>query len=155
MDRRALPAVPWSAWILLDARRVDRGAELETVTGWRRSGFSCQPTEARGLMEHVIKHDLSQELAKKAAEKAAEHYTKKWEKYDAEMAWKSETEAEITFHVKGVNVAATLELQPGRVVIDMKKVPLLLRPFKNMALDIVHKTMDKWIAKAKRGELEG
>lgn len=105
-------------------------------------------------MEHVIKHDLSQERAKKAAEKAAEYYTQKWEKYDAETVWKSDTEAEISFHVKGVHVAATVELQPGKVVIDMKKVPLLLRPFKNMALDVVHKTMDKWIAKAKAGELD-
>lgn len=105
-------------------------------------------------MEHVIKHDLSPERAKKAAEKAAEYYTKKWEKYDAETVWKSDTEAEITFHVKGVNVAATVELQPGQVVIDMKKVPLLLRPFKNMALNVVHKTMDKWIDKAKQGELD-
>lgn len=105
-------------------------------------------------MEHVIKHDLSQERAKKAAEKAAEHYTKKWEKYDARTIWKSDTEAEISFHVKGVHVAATIDLQPGQVVIDMKKVPLLLRPFKNMALDVVHKTMDKWIAKAEEGELD-
>jgi hypothetical protein len=32
-------------------------------------------------------------------------------------------------------------------------VPLLLRPFRKMALDVVHKTMTKWIEKAKNGEL--
>ena len=104
-------------------------------------------------MQHIIKHDLSPELAKKAAEKAAEYYTKKWEKYDAKTTWTSDDHAEITFHVKGVSVAATVDMQPGEVVIDMKKVPLLLRPFKNMALDVVHKTMDKWITRAKDGEL--
>jgi len=104
-------------------------------------------------MQHIIKHDLSPELAKKAADRAAEHYTKKWEKYDAKATWLTETHAEITFHVKGVHVAATVDMEPGRVVIDMKKVPLLLRPFKNMALGVVHKTMEKWIAKAKNGEL--
>jgi hypothetical protein len=36
----------------------------------------------------------------------------------------------------------------------MEKVPLLLRPFKNMALDVVQKTMQKWIDKAKNGELD-
>jgi hypothetical protein len=35
----------------------------------------------------------------------------------------------------------------------MQKVPLLLRPFKNMALDVVQKTMEKWIILAKNGEL--
>ena len=104
-------------------------------------------------MQHIIKHDLSPELAKKAAENAAEHYTEKWQKYDAKTTWLSDTKAEISFHVKGVNVAATIDMQPGQVVIDMQKVPLLLRPFKNMALNVVQKTMEQWIAKAKAGEL--
>jgi hypothetical protein len=104
-------------------------------------------------MQHIIKHDLSPELAKKAAENAAEHYTTKWQKYDAKTTWLSDTKAEISFHVKGVHVAATIDMQPGQVVIDMQKVPLLLRPFKNMALGVVQKTMEQWIAKAKAGEL--
>ena len=105
-------------------------------------------------MQHVIKHDLSPELAKKAANKAAEHYTEKWAKYDAKTTWTSDTHAKISFHVKGVSVAATVDMRPGEVVIDMDKVPLLLRPFKNMALDVVQKTMEKWIDKAKNGELD-
>jgi hypothetical protein len=104
-------------------------------------------------MQHIIQHNLSPELAKKAAEKAAEHYTRKWEKYDAKTTWLTDTHAEITFRVKGVKVAATVDMQPGRAIIDMKQVPLLLRPFKNMALDVVQQTMQKWIDKAKAGEL--
>ena len=104
-------------------------------------------------MQHIIKHDLGPELAKQAANKAAEHYTAKWGKYDAKMTWLSDTHAEISFHAKGVNVVATIDMQPGQVVIDMQKVPLLLRPFKNMALDVVQKTMEKWIVRAKAGEL--
>ena len=105
-------------------------------------------------MEHIIKHDLSPELAKKAADKAAEYYTKKWEKYDAKSTWVTDDKAEITFRVKGVNVAATVEMQPGQAVIEMQKVPLLLRPFKNMALDVVQRTMEKWMERAKNGELD-
>jgi hypothetical protein len=104
-------------------------------------------------MQHIIKHDLSPELAKRAADKAAEHYTAKWAKYDAKAVWLTDTHADITFHVKGVTVVATVDMQPGQAVIDMQKVPLLLRPFKNMALDVVQKTMEKWIARAKNGEL--
>ncbi len=105
-------------------------------------------------MEHIIEHDLSPELAKKAAEKAADYYTKKWEKYDATAVWASDTHVDITFHVKGVNVAASVDLEPGRAVVEMQKVPILLRPFKNMALDAVQRTLEKWIAKAKNGELD-
>ena len=105
-------------------------------------------------MQHIIEHDLSPELAKKAAEKAADYYCEKWQKFDAKTTWMSDSHAEITFHVKGVSVAATVDMQPGRAVIDMKKVPLLLRPFKNMALDAVQKTMQKWIDRAKNGELD-
>ena len=104
-------------------------------------------------MQHIIKHDLSPELAKKAAEKAADHYTEKWAKYDAQTTWLSDNQAEISFHLKGVNVTASIDMQPGQVVIDMQKVPLLLRPFRNMALDVVQRTMEKWIVKAKNGEL--
>jgi hypothetical protein len=104
-------------------------------------------------MEHIIKHNLSPELAKKAADKAAEHYTKKWEKYDAKSTWVTDSRAEISFHVKGVHVGATVDMQPGQAVIEMQKVPLLLRPFKNMALDVVQRTMEKWIDKAENGEL--
>ena len=105
-------------------------------------------------MQHIIEHDLSPELAKKAAEKAADYYTQKWEKYDAKATWTSDTHVDITFNVKGVNVAATVDMQPGRAVIDMQKVPILLRPFKNKALDAVQRTLEKWIAKAKNGELD-
>jgi hypothetical protein len=104
-------------------------------------------------MQHIIKHELTPELAKKAADKAAEHYTAKWEKYDAKATWLTDNHAEITFRVKGVKVAATIDMQPEQVVVDMQKVPLLLRPFKKMALDVVQKMMEKWIAKAKNGEL--
>jgi len=105
-------------------------------------------------MEHIIKHNLNPELAKKAADKAAEYYTKKWEKYHAKSTWVTDNRAEITFHVKGVHVAATVDMQPGLAVIEMQKVPLLLRPFKNMALDVVQRTMEKWIEKAQNGELD-
>ena len=105
-------------------------------------------------MQHIIKHDLTPELAKKPANKSAEYYTEKWAKYDAKTTWTSYSHADITFHVKGVSVAATVDMEPGQVIIDMKKVPLLLRPFKNMALDVVHKTMEKWIVRAKNGELD-
>lgn len=105
-------------------------------------------------MDYKIKHDLSPELARKAAQKAADYYTEKWAKYDAQTTWTSEDQAEVSFRVKGVEVAATIDIQPDQIVVDMKKVPLLLRPFKSQALNVVQKTMSKWVDKAKNGELD-
>ncbi|MEM7135862.1 MAG: polyhydroxyalkanoic acid system family protein [Myxococcota bacterium] len=105
-------------------------------------------------MDYTIKHDLSPELARKAAQKAAEYYTNKWAKYDAKTTWHGEDQAEISFRVKGVDVAAKLDMQPGQIVVAMDKVPLLLRPFKSKALDVVQQTMTKWVEKAKNGELD-
>jgi hypothetical protein len=103
-------------------------------------------------MKHVIKHDLTPEMAKKVAVQAAERYTAKFAKYDACVDWCSDTQATITFKVKGVKAAASIDLQPGQIEADMD-VPLLLRPFKKMALNAVEDTFQKWIDRANRGEL--
>lgn len=103
-------------------------------------------------MKHVIKHDLSPEMAKKVAVQAAERYTAKFAKYDARVDWANETQATITFKVKGVNAAASIDLQPGQIEADMS-VPLLLRPFKKLALNAVDETFQKWIDRANKGEL--
>ncbi len=105
-------------------------------------------------MDYTIEHDLSPELAREAAKQASEHYCDKFAKYDAKTVWSDPDNAQISFCVKGVDVAASVELLPGKVAVDMVKVPLLLRPFKNMALESVQKTMGKWIEKAKNGEIQ-
>ncbi len=103
-------------------------------------------------MKHIVRHDLSPELAKKAAEGAIERYTKKWEKYDARAEWKSDTHAEVSFKVKGIHATATVDLEPNQLVMDMS-VPLILRPFKNKALNVIEEVVQKWVRKARDGEL--
>ena len=104
-------------------------------------------------MKHIIKHDLSPEMAKKVADKAAERYTAKFAKYDAKMNWVNDSTASVSFRVKGIAAAATIELKPGQIEADMD-VPLLLRPFKKLALSVVDETFQKWIDKAHNGELD-
>lgn len=104
-------------------------------------------------MKHIVKHDLSPELTRKACEKAIERYTAKWQKYDAKATWVSDTHVEVAFSVKGVHPKATVDLEPGQLVMDMH-VPLLLRPFKNKALSVIEQVIQKWMTKAKNGELD-
>ena len=105
-------------------------------------------------MKHIIKHDLDPALARKVAEKASERYTEKFAKYDAKTTWVNDDRADITFKVKGVSASASVEMAPGQIEVDMN-VPLILRPFKKMAISVVDETIQKWIAKAKNGELDG
>src|SRR5690349_1724596 len=100
-------------------------------------------------MKHCVKHNLSLDVAKKAIDKATERYTEKFKKYDAKAEWTSDRHMDITFHVKGLNLKATLDVEPKQAVIDME-VPLLLRPFKGKALSVIDEVVQKWIAKAEQ-----
>ena len=104
-------------------------------------------------MKHIIKYDISPELARKAATKAAERYTEKFSDYDVKTVWNTENNAVISFRVKGLDVSATMDLEPNQVSLDMQ-VPFILRPFKKKALHVVKEVIRKWIGKARNGELD-
>ena len=104
-------------------------------------------------MKHLIQHELPPEMIKKVAVQAAERYTQKLEKYNAKVDWTSDTHASITFQVKGIRAMATLDLQPGQVEADMN-VPLLLRPFKKLAISKIDETFQQWIEKARSAKLD-
>lgn len=104
-------------------------------------------------MTHVVKHDLDTPLARKAAEKAFEAYSKEFSDYNPTANWTSETHCDVTFTVKGVKLEGAMDLKPGAIEMDLK-VPLLFRPFKGKALDVVEREVKTWIEKARRGELD-
>jgi hypothetical protein len=103
-------------------------------------------------MKHSISHDLGQEKAKQVAVAAFDAYKQKYAEYKPEVSWKSDSRAEIAFSVKGVSLNGSLEV--GQSTIDMDlDVPFMLRPFKGKALGVIEKEIQKWIGKAKAGEL--
>jgi hypothetical protein len=103
-------------------------------------------------MEHRIEHDLSPELARKAVTRAVESYSQRFEKYDPSVKWQGEDQVEIGFTAKGIKLAGKLRLEPKAVVVDMD-VPLLLRPFRAKAMEVIEGQVKAWVEKAKTGEI--
>jgi hypothetical protein len=103
-------------------------------------------------MKHRVPHDLDPATARKVAEKAWESYSERFAKYKPTMAWVRENEARIGFRAKGISLSGVLELAEGAIDMDLE-VPLLLRPFKKTAIDVIEQEIRKWVAKAKNGDL--
>ncbi len=103
-------------------------------------------------MKHSVPHDLPIPLAKKAADAALKSYSERFAEYDPQIAWINEQLAEVTFRVKGLSMKGSFEIRDSAVDMDME-VPLLLRPFKSKALEVIEEQITKWIDKARRGEL--
>lgn len=103
-------------------------------------------------MKHSVPHDLDQALAKKATVAAFDAYKERFGKYNPTATWVSENKADISFGVKGMTLNGTIEVTPKSVDMDLD-VPLVLKPFKGKALGVIEEEINKWVKKAKAGEL--
>jgi hypothetical protein len=103
-------------------------------------------------MEHRIEHDLSPELARKAVKGAVVAYSEKLAKYAPSVAWRGDDHVDVGFKAKGISLSGTLKLVPNAVLVDMD-VPLLLRPFRKTALDVIETQVKEWVRKAHAGEI--
>jgi len=103
-------------------------------------------------MKHTVQHDLDIPTSKKATNKAIEAYQERFAKYEPKLTWNTDTKAALAFTVKGMSVTGDIELKPGAIDVDID-VPFLLKPFKSAALEVIEKEIQKWVAKAKAGEI--
>jgi hypothetical protein len=99
-------------------------------------------------MKHSVPHDLGQERAKKVAESALSTYAQKYANYNPRVTWTDSNKAEISFKVKGMSLAGSLEVLDRSIDLDID-VPFLLRPFKSQALSVIEGEINDWIKKAK------
>lgn len=104
-------------------------------------------------MKHSVSHDLGKDLAKKTAVAAFQAYEERFAKYNPTATW-TDDHADISFSARGMAVKGSIEVRPSSIDIDVD-VPLLLRPFKRIAEEVVEREIRKWVEKAKRGELGG
>jgi hypothetical protein len=103
-------------------------------------------------MKHKVPHDLPIDLARKAADRALEAYSAQFADYHPQVTWADDTTAHIEFNAKGITLTGVFEIFPDAVAIDMD-VPLLLRPFRNKAMQVIDDQIRQWIGKAKGGTL--
>ena len=104
-------------------------------------------------MKHAVTHQLSPELAKKATELAWETYQARFAQYEPKCTWANESQASVSFRVKGVSLQGAFELVPGAIELDLQ-VPLVFRPFKKKAINLIEREIRVWVDKAERGELD-
>lgn len=104
-------------------------------------------------MEHRVGHDVGKDLAKKATVAAMASYAEKYGQYGPRTEWTSEYDAIVRFSVKGLTLNGKIKIHEKEVVMDLA-VPLLLRPFRSKALEVIEREIGIWMNKAKRGELD-
>ncbi len=104
-------------------------------------------------MKHTVNHGIDKPLARKATEKALESYKERFAEYNPTVTWRTEDEARVEFKAKGMTLKGNFLLTDSDVNIEMD-VPLLMRPFRKKAVDVVEKEILAWVAKAKNGEFE-
>jgi hypothetical protein len=103
-------------------------------------------------MKHAVKHDLDEEQAKKVARAAFDSYKARFSNYHPTVAWTSEKHANIAFKVKGISLKGEVDVKPSSFDLELD-VPFLLRPFRGTAISVIEEEINKWIAKAKKGEI--
>lgn len=103
-------------------------------------------------MKHSVPHSLPLDAAKKVAQHAIDAYRARFAEYNPTVNWVSDQLAEVSFKAKGVSLKGTFEILADRIDMDME-VPLLLRMFKQKAVDVVEGEIKKWLAKAESGQL--
>ena len=103
-------------------------------------------------MDYSVKHDLGKDKAKEAAEAAYNSYKERFAKYSPTADWVAPYSCDISFTAKGIKLKGNLKVTDSSIDMELN-VPLLLRPFKKMALGIVSTEIEKWVAKAKAGEI--
>ena len=97
---------------------------------------------------HDIRHGLSLEQAKRVAHSALDDYLARYGSRGFTARWSSETRAELEVAVKGVHLAAIVDVLPEVLRVDAK-VPLVLRAFKGTAIATVEREVQKWLHRAK------
>ena len=105
------------------------------------------------MAQHEISHDLDFDLAKLAAERAAEAYAKRFEEYEYKATWVSNSRVELGFTVMGKRLSGAMTVKAKKIELELE-VPLVFRPFRGKALEIIEREARVWLDKAKKGELK-
>ena len=103
-------------------------------------------------MKQVIPHDLDLPTAKRVAELAFEAYKSRFPEYRPTFRWASERQADVGFNAKGLQLDGAMRIEDKAIEFDLD-VPLLLRPFRKIALDVIEREVRVWLDKAKSGAI--
>jgi hypothetical protein len=104
------------------------------------------------MQQHEIVHGLTQAHARDVIRSALTSYAERYAQYNPETIWKDPDHAQLAFKVAGKRLEGELTIEPEKYLLSLD-VPLLMRPFRNRALGLIDAEVEKWLAKARAGEL--
>lgn len=103
-------------------------------------------------MQKVIPHDLPKDKAKRVIDKAVATYTEDAAQYSPDFKWVNDSTAKLTLTVMRKQITADIKLNDKDVTLDVT-VPPAFKIFEKKALSLVDEEVQKWLRKAKKGEI--
>lgn len=104
-------------------------------------------------MEYKVKHGLpDRSRVRTVVERAYEAYKQRLAKNDPTLTWIDDSAAKIGFTVMGKSLVTDVTIDDSDLRIT-GKIPFFFKPFERKILDVVGGEVDKWLAKARAGEI--
>jgi hypothetical protein len=104
-------------------------------------------------MKYVAKHQLD-DLArvKTVIEKAYESYAQRLADYKPRIKWNNDRQAVVDFTVMSKKIEANFDITDEEVRIN-GQIPFIFRPFQGRIEKVIGEEVEKWLAKARAGEI--
>ena len=103
-------------------------------------------------MQHRIPHGLDHELARRATRAALESYRERFAGHEPGGVWNTLDHGTIWFKAAGLRLEGTIEVTDEAILLDLE-VPLVFRPIRKLALEVIEREVEAWIERARHGEL--
>lgn len=104
-------------------------------------------------MDYTVKHGLTdRSKVRQVVEKAYEAYKERLANNDPTLTWDGDNAAKIGFTVMGKSLVTDVKIDDDTLNIT-GKIPFLFKPFEKKILGIVSGEVEKWLAKARAGEM--
>ena len=104
-------------------------------------------------MEYSVEHGLDdRSRVREVVERAYDSYKERLADYNPSLTWVDDAKAKIGFRVLGKNIETFLTVTEKTVEM-IGDLPFMFRPFQKKIVSVVGREVEKWIAKAKAGEL--
>lgn len=104
-------------------------------------------------MKYSVQHGLpDRKRVRVVVEKAYTAYEERLSDYKPELDWETDERSTISFTVMSQSIRAVVEFDDDELRID-GKVPLLFKPFQRKIESVLGSEMEKWLEKARNGEI--
>ncbi len=104
-------------------------------------------------MKYVAKHGIEDlDRVKTVIERAYDSYKERLSEYNPSLEWKDERNATVSFQVMKKSITTDFEITSNEVRIE-GKIPFIFKPLKSKIEKVVGGEVEKWIDKAKNGDI--